>query len=117
MLRNFRRNARLAGGAVLAVMLGAAVSVPQLVAQGVSVLKLGWTYDIGLPESLQDRENPAMGLASGVNTYRVVGYGGDTWYRLQRVYRHPKGGWYTPSGAKQVWVNIGYAYAINEVYR
>ena len=99
------------------VVVWMAVAAPQLAAQGFSVLKLGWTYDIGLPESLEDRENPALGLAAGVNTYRVVGYGGDTWYRLQRVHKHPRGGWFTPQGAKQVWVNIGYAYVINEVVR
>ncbi len=116
MLSNFRKHA-LAAAMLTGLAFWLVVSAPQTVAQGVSAIKLGWTYDIGLPESLQDQETPTLGLAAGVNTYRVVGYGGDTWYRLQRVYRHPKGGWYSPQGAKQVWVNIAYAYMINEVLR
>jgi hypothetical protein len=108
---------RRIGMVLLGGILWAAVSIPQIAAQGFTVLKQGWTYNIGLPESLHDKESPALGLASGINTYRVVGFGGDTWYRLQRVYRHPKGGWYTPQGAKQVWVNISYAYTIDEVLR
>jgi len=112
MLRNLRWKA--VGMALLAAGLWAGAPVSRAEAEGMAALKLGWTYNIGFPESLQDQENPKLGVSAGVNAYRIMGFGGDTWYRVQRVFRHPNGGWFTPPGAPSVWVNMGYAYSIQE---
>jgi|GEM_PF-5188872 len=92
-------------------------AAPSAGAQEISVVKLGMTYEIGFPENLEDPVNPALGVAAGVNTYRIVSHGGDTWYKVQRVYRHPRGGWFTPPGVKQTWVNMGYAYVVREALK
>lgn len=108
---------RLARDAGKVLLLAAALVFTGLndAAAELSAIKMGWTYQIGFPEALNDPQNPRLGLSSGMNPYRVLASGGDGWYRLQRVVRHPNGGWVAPQGTPSVWVNMGYAYAIKEL--
>jgi hypothetical protein len=80
---------------------------------GLTALKLGWTYRIGFP-GLQDSANPGSGIAPGVYTYRVLAVGGDQWYRLQKVVKHPNGGWVSSQGSSGIWVNLSYAFWVQE---
>ena len=85
-------------------------------------LKPGCTYAIGF----QDGAVPASALppvAANVNqrtiaTYRVIAAAGDQqWYRVRMVARNPQGGWYTPPGSADVWVNLNYMMWVQEVTR
>ena len=97
-------------GALLLAGIGTPSSAQ---AQGMS-LKLGVNYAIGFPDSVA----LGNGLAKGVATYRVVGAAGDQqWYRVRLVARNPQGGWYTPPGAPEVWINLSYAMWVQEVLR
>ena len=87
------------------------------------LLKPGCNYAIGFQENMAPGLPPVGALASAsagrnVATYRVVGSAGDQqWYRLRMVARAPQGGWYTPPGTPEVWVNLTYAMWVQEVLR
>ena len=104
-----------AKGALLLAVAALAVALPERAEADMTLLKMGWTYTIGFPEALADPQNSRWGITSGTNTYRVLASGGAGWYRLQRVQRHPNGGWVSPPGTPLVWVNMGYAYVIREL--
>ena len=80
-----------------------------------TVLKLGWTYMITFPEVADPKVTGYNRPEGGTHIYRVLQYGGDQWYRLQRAYKKPDGGWYSVPGTEDTWVNIGYAFSIREV--
>lgn len=98
--------------AVAFLLLGSAGS---LLAQGMTVLKLGWTYQITFPEVTDPKMTGYNLPQGGTHIYRVLQYGGDQWYRLQRVYKKENGGWYSVPNTADMWVNIGYAFMIREV--
>ncbi len=85
-------------------------------------LKPGAHYAIGF----QDGAAPVAVLppvAANMNqrpvaVYRVIASAGDQqWYRVRMVARNPQGGWYTPPGSQEVWVNLTYAMWVQEVLR
>lgn len=105
----------LKGAAVLLLTVVLSLALPERANADMTLLKMGWIYNIGFPEVIQE-QGVRNGLAPGMNTYRVLSSGGVGWYRIQRVYRHKNGGWFSPPGTPQVWANLGYAYAIREQY-
>jgi len=104
------------------ILTGIGMPMP-LSAQGPGLtLKPGCNYAIGF----QDGALPAPALppvAANVNqravaTYRVIGTAGDQqWYKVRMVARNPQGGWYTPPGSSDVWVNLNYVMWVQEVLR
>jgi len=109
MIRDCRKT--LVAGAV-SLLVGICIPLTAQ-AQGMN-LKQGWNYAIGFPDSV----TPGAGIAKGVATYRVLGSAGDMqWYRVQMIQRKPQGGWYTPPGTPEVWVNLTYAMWVQEVLR
>jgi len=105
-----------------AMGLVAAIGLPMAAqAQGM-MLKPGCTYAIGFQEGMAP--TPALPpVAANVNqraiaTYRVMGATGDMqWYRVRMVARNPQGGWYTPPGTSEVWINLTYVMWVQEVLR
>lgn len=114
------------GRGMLAAGIGAlglaALALPAAAqGQGFS-LKQGCHYAIGFQESMTPGlpTNPPPIAANGrtVVVYRVLGSAGDQqWYRLRMVARAPQGGWYTPPGAQEMWVNLSYALWVQEMTR
>ena len=84
---------------------------------GIRLLRLGWIYAIGFPDAVQTTLDPSSGLAQGFQTYRVMEFGGEQWYRLKLVTRQAGGGWFSPQGSPEIWVNLNYALWINDVTR
>jgi len=89
-------------------------------------LKQGCNYAIGFQENMAPGVGQSMGPGSAVAApggrnvavYRVLGSTADQqWYRLRMVARAPQGGWYTPPGTPEVWVNLSYATWVQEVLR
>ena len=91
------------------------------------LLKPGCHYAIGFQDNIapgypaaqpqQPQAQPASG-ARNVAVYRVINTAGDQqWYRIRMVVRAPQGGWITPPGAPDVWVNVTYAVWVQEVMR
>jgi hypothetical protein len=100
----------MAGALGICLGFGAPVSAQT---QGM-ILKPGWNYAIGFP----DGGAPGSGVGKGVVTYRVLGAAGDQqWYKVRMVARAPQGGWVTPPGAADVWINLNYAMWVQEVLR
>ena len=91
------------------ILFGVAIPASTVMAQGIGFFKMGWTYAIAFPGSMQAGVDPATGVIPGVRTYRVVSYGGEQWYLLQRIEKKPGNGWGIPLGAPSVWVNLNYA--------
>lgn len=117
MLTDLRRKA-VTACAVLLTAAGLLVpSAPLFGMEGPLLLKLGWTYAMAFPEITQASGDYGSGIAHGINTYRVIQYGGAQWYCLQLIVRKPGGGWYVPQGAPPFWVNINYALWVQEVVR
>ncbi len=114
MLGNLRSKA-CAVAMGLGTLFGLMAAPARLSAEGLSAIKVGWAYEIGLPDDLQDAKSPQLGLGAGVNAYRVLAQGGEGWYQVQRIRRHSNGTWYAPRGAKEVWLNLSYAYLVNEL--
>ncbi len=103
----------------LGILAGA--SVPAAAQAPGFLLKPGCNYAIGFQENMAPGVPPAGAPAPAghnVATYRVMGTAGDQqWYRLRMVARAPQGGWYTPPGTPEVWVNLTYAMWVQEVLR
>ena len=88
-------------------------------AQGMG-LKTGGLYAIGFQDGVGPGPAPVAANAAApqraVATYRVLGASSDQqWYRMKMVVRNPQGGWFTPPGASEVWVNMAYAMWVQEV--
>lgn len=110
-MNRLNRKARIAG--VVGVLTGFGLLPVSAPAQGIA-LKQGWLYAIGFP----DTATPGSGTAKGVTTYRVLASAGDqNWYRVRMVARNPQGGWMTPPGTPEVWINLSYAMWVQEVLR
>lgn len=110
-MTRFRKQLMLILGAA-AVLLSAGTEAH---AQGISVLKMGWTYAITFPEVADPQVSGYNRPEGGMHLYRVLQFGGDQWYRLQRVYKKPEGGWFSVPNTEDTWVNIGYAFSIREI--
>ncbi|MCX6966690.1 MAG: hypothetical protein NTZ46_02740 [Verrucomicrobia bacterium] len=105
-----------------AVAIWAGLALPLAAqAQGMA-LKPGCNYAIGF----QDGAVPVAALppvAANMNqrpvaVYRVLASAGDQqWYKIRMVARNPQGGWYTPPGSSDVWINLSYAMWVQEVLR
>lgn len=125
-------------GVLMAGALASMVGVPTAVqAQGFNPrqvqaqapgfnLKQGCNYAIGFQENMAPGAGPGMEAGAtvaapsgrSVAVYRVLGSSADQqWYRLRMVARAPQGGWYTPPGTPEVWVNLAYATWVQEVLR
>lgn len=118
MFKNLRRKAAVMGCVLLFTVAGISIPLrPALGMQGPFLLKLGWTYAMAFPEITQVSGDFASGLARGINTYRVMQYGGDQWYLVQIILRRPGGGWYVPQGAPTIWVNMNNALWVQEIVR
>ena len=89
-------------------------------AQGMA-LKVGCNYAIGFPEGANPGPAPVAANAAAqrpLATYRVLASAGDQqWYRVRMVMRNPQGGWFTPAGAPEVWINLPYMMWVQEVLR
>jgi hypothetical protein len=85
--------------------------------QGSLLLKLGWTYAMAFPLVTQVSGDAVSGFAQGINTYRIMQYGGDQWYRVQLILRKPGGGWFVPQGTPCFWVNMNNALWVQEVFK
>jgi len=114
----FRRDVLMAGVIGVLAGIGATASVQ---AQGIA-LKPGCTYSIGFQDGTAPGavavNNAPNTTSKGVATYRVMaGTPDQQWYRLRMVTRNPAGGWYTPPGAPEVWVNLNYVMWVQEVLR
>lgn len=109
-MKRLGHTARIIGAVAVLSGLGLPNSVQ---AEGIA-LKQGWLYSIGFP----DTATLGSGVAKGVATYRVLATAGDSsWYRVRMVVRNPQGGWMTPAGAPEVWINLSYAMWVQEVLR
>ena len=117
-MKGWSRKVRRVGAMAILAGIGAPLSAQ---AQGIA-LKPGCNYAIGF----QDGAVPAAALppvAANMNqrpvaVYRVIASAGDQqWYRVRMVARNPQGGWYTPPGTSDVWVNINYMMWVQEVTR
>ena len=109
---------RFALGSFLAIVGSWGLMPSAGAVEGITLLRLGWIYEIGFPEIAQASLEPGTGLVRGVQAYRVTAFGGQQWYRLQLVSRQPGGnGWYNPQGVPDVWVNLNYALWVHEVVR
>ncbi|MDD5349177.1 MAG: hypothetical protein PHQ12_03095 [Chthoniobacteraceae bacterium] len=112
------RGMLLAGALGMAAGMGTPAAAQ---AQGFQ-LKTGCHYAIGFQESMTPgavaAPSPAAPGGRNVAVYRVLGSAGDQqWYRLRMVSRAPQGGWYTPPGSPEIWVNLTYALWVQEVLR
>jgi len=110
----FSRSKTIYTLAVAAAALGLFSS--DALAQGNGILRMGLTYNIAFPD-VQPGQLPINRVEPGMHTYRILAYGGDQWYRVQRVYKHPNGGWQSVPNTDDMWVNMGYAFAITEALR
>ena len=119
-MKEWSRKACRAGA--VGVLAGIGLPVCAL-AQGMG-LRVGSHYAIGFQDG--GGPGPAPVAANTVNpapqrtvaTYRVLGSAGDQqWYRVRMVLRNPQGGWITPQGAPEVWINLAYAMWVQEVLR
>ena len=112
-MNRLSRKARMLGAVAVLAGMGSPLLAQNPSAGGV-VLKQGWLYAIGFPDTV----TVGSGIAKGVATYRVLGSAGDQqWYRLRMTVRNPNGGWMTPPGTPEVWVNLNYAMWVQEVLR
>ncbi len=102
---------------VCACLFEFAFPVESANAQGITLLRLGWVYAIGFPEDVKGSLVPTSGAVPGVQTYRIMAYGGEQWYRVQLVARQEGGGWYVPQGVGDVWVNLNYALWVHDAIR
>jgi hypothetical protein len=118
-MKEWSRKARRLG--VVGVLAGIALPLCAL-AQGLG-LKVGYNYVIGFQEGASPVLEPvAANVAQrnapqkNVTIYRVIASAGDQqWYRVRMVLRNPQGGWYSPPGTPDVWVNLAYATWVQEV--
>ena len=116
-MKGWRCKVRILG--MVGVLAGIALPVCAQ-AQGMG-LKTGSLYAIGFQDGAGPGPAPVAANAAtppqrAVATYRVLGVSGDQqWYRLKMVVRNPQGGWLTPQGASEVWVNLAYAMWVQEV--
>ena len=86
-------------------------------------LKPGWNYAIAFADSsgpvgaVPPQAQPQAAMPGrNLTVYRVLGASPDqTWYRVRMVVRAPQGGWVTPTGAPEVWINLSYAIWVQEV--
>ena len=90
-------------------------------AQGMT-LRPGANYALGFEEGAVPATALPPVAANGnqkvITIYRVLAASGDQqWYRIRMVARNPQGGWYTPPGTADVWVNINYVMWVQEVTR
>lgn len=116
-MNSLNRRALLAAMLGLFALIGGSVAAQ---AQGMN-LRVGGNYSIGF----QDGMAPAVatppapnGAPKSMATYRVLaGTADQQWYRLRMVARNPAGGWYTPPGSPEVWVNMNYVMWVQEVLR
>jgi hypothetical protein len=112
------RSALAAG--VIGVLAGIGAPV---FAQGPGMsLKPGGNYAIGFQDGMVPggvTPNTAPnGAQKSVTVYRVISGTSDLqWYRMRVVARNPAGGWYTPPGSPEVWVNMNYVMWVQEVLR
>jgi len=110
------RSVLLAGAIEVCALTGASVAAQ---AQGMN-LRVGANYSIGFQDGMTPAvvANPAPNGAKSIATYRVLaGTADQQWYRLKMVARNPAGGWYTPPGSPEVWVNMNYVMWVQEVLR
>ena len=116
------RKALLAGAVGVVAAIGLPVCALAQQQQGMT-LKMGCNYAIGFQDG--SGLGPAPVAANGaaqiqrpLAVYRVTGVAGDQqWYRVRMVVRNPQGGWLTPPGAPDVWINLAYTMWVQEVTR
>lgn len=117
-MNRLSRKARILGAVGILAGIGLPISAQ---AQGMT-LKQGCNYVIGFQEGAAPAAALPPVAANGnqrpIITYRVLGSAGDQqWYRIRMVARNPQGGWYTPPGSADVWVNLNYVMWVQEVLR